>query len=571
MAGQDIVFLVIDAYGGSNAIRSWMDTWFSDAYMLQASNAFQAATLISERSVDVVVVGDMPDENSIREDKNLMALPVAFWSEGGEANTLLQTLVKARSNYCDNTEDTVYNMLEKHDKILNDLPTLVCEFTAEGILTYVNKSFSMCYMKPKDDLIGKPIGNFFLPEDREARINAYQSLNPLRRISRGIYSMECNSIKRWYEWQDRAIYDSKGNLLWIYSIGSDVTENRELGEQLCYNEDHDKLTQVYSREYFWEYQKKLDKKSEYPLTVVMADINGLKLVNDSFGHTAGDNILQHAAKILKSACRTQDLVARIGGDEFVVLMPGGGKKEAEALINRVKETYKKEADDDTVLSVSFGHASKENEMQDMDEVFALAENDMNRNKMFENASTRSQAIDMIMRSLFEKSKRELLHSRRVSTYAERIAQELGLGDDQVNAVRIAGLIHDIGKIGVDERILNKEGKLTDDEWKKIKMHPVAGWRILSSVKEFSELAEFVMSHHEQWAGGGYPKGLRGEAIPLESRIISIADGYDVMTSTQSYHIPLSRNQAKEELESCAGEQYDPRLVEVFVQKVLRTE
>ena len=521
--------------------------------------------------MDLVIVGDVPEEEPIRQDQTLMSLPIAFWSEKGEDNVLLQTLVKARSNYLDNTEESVYTQLEKHDKILNDLPTLVCEFTADGTLTYVNKSFSLCYMKSKDDLIGQKVADFFLPEDREDRIHAYTSLNRLRRVSRGVYSMECNGQKRWYEWQDRAIYDSRGNLLWIYAIGSDVTENKELGEQLDYNDDHDKLTQVYSREYFWEYQKKIDKKSEYPLTVVVADINGLKLVNDSFGHTAGDRILQHAAKILRDASRAQDMVARTGGDEFVILMPQAGKKEAEALINRVKEAYKKDKDDDEVLSISFGHASKDSELQDMDEIFALAENDMNRNKMFENASTRSQAIDMIMRSLFEKSKRELLHSRRVSTYAERLAQEMGLDEAHVNACRTAALIHDIGKIGVDESILNKEGKLTDEEWKSIRKHPVAGWRILSSVKEFSDLAEYVMAHHEQWGGGGYPKGIEGEKIPLESRIIAIADGYDVMTSTQSYHIPLTKEQAKEELLSCAGKQYDPQLVDVFVQKVLRSE
>jgi diguanylate cyclase (GGDEF)-like protein/PAS domain S-box-containing protein/putative nucleotidyltransferase with HDIG domain len=571
MAGHDLVFLVIDAYGGSPAINKWLETWFPDANIVKTSTVFQAVTLLSEQAVDVVVIGDMPDEASVREEKTLTALPLAFWSEGAEKNALLQTLVKARSNYCDNSEDVVDSQLEKYAKIMDDLPSLVCEFTAEGILTYVNKSFSLCQKKSRDELIGKPIAGFILPENREARISAYESLKPLRRTCRGIYGMDCNGEKRWYECQDRAIYDSRGKLLWIYSVGSDVTEKEQLGEQLCFSEIHDGLTQVYNREHFWKYQQKLDKKSDYPLTVVTADINGLKLVNDSFGHTAGDHIIQHAARILKDACRAQDMLARIGGDEFAVLMPGGGKKEAEALISRVKSTYNKEVDEDLVLSISFGHASKETELQDMDEVFAMAENNMNRNKMFENASTRSQAINIIMHSLFEKSNRELLHSRRVSTYAERIAQELGLDDDQVNAVRIAGLIHDIGKIGVDECILNKEGKLTDVEWKDIKKHPVAGWRILSSVKELSELAEFVLAHHEQWSGGGYPNGLKGEAIPLESRIIAIADGYDVMTSTQSYRSPLDSDQAREELENCAGDQYDPRLVEVFVQKVLRTE
>lgn len=171
-------------------------------------------------------------------------------------------------------------------------------------------------------------------------------------------------------------------------------------------------------------------------------------------------------------------------------------------------------------------------------------------------------------ALFEKSKREFAHSNRVGNICESIASKMNLDKDTVSQMRIAGFIHDIGKIGIDEKILNKPGSLTIDERGEIEKHPEVGWRLLSSAKEFSELAQLILSHHEKWDGSGYPNRLKGKEIPLEARIICVADSYDAMTTDRSYRKGLSKEDAIKELLRCAGTQFDPNIVDVFVNQVL---
>jgi HD-GYP domain-containing protein (c-di-GMP phosphodiesterase class II) len=193
---------------------------------------------------------------------------------------------------------------------------------------------------------------------------------------------------------------------------------------------------------------------------------------------------------------------------------------------------------------------------------------MYRYKLYERSSVRSNTIDLIMSTLFEKSNRESNHSDRVSSICQATASIMKFDKGDVERMRIAGLVHDIGKIGIDDKILNKAGSLSSDEWYEMKKHPEIGWRILSTTNEFLELAQFVLNHHEKWDGSGYPNGLKGEAIQLEARIIAIADAYDAMTSDRSYRKRLSNEEAIKELTRCSGSQFDPNLVEVFVNQVI---
>ena len=174
-------------------------------------------------------------------------------------------------------------------------------------------------------------------------------------------------------------------------------------------------------------------------------------------------------------------------------------------------------------------------------------------------------------TLHEKNKREEQHSHRVSALCKRMGEALGLPEHKIEELKLVGLLHDIGKIAIDENILNKPGKLTDDEWKEIKRHPEIGYRILSTVNDMSEMAEYVLAHHEKWDGKGYPRGLKGEEIPFASRIITIADAYDAMTSERNYRSALPNEVALEELQKNAGIQFDPKLVSVFIEKVLGQE
>jgi diguanylate cyclase (GGDEF)-like protein/PAS domain S-box-containing protein len=354
----------------------------------------------------------------------------------------------------------------------------------------------------------------------------------------------------------------------IAIAAQDITDRKNVESELLYLSFHDHLTGVYNRRFFEKELKNLDSNHNLPLSIIMCDVNGLKLVNDSFGHDSGDMLLIKAAETIRKACREGDIVARIGGDEFIVLLPNTSAEDTAQIANQIKEKAYKMKVANIELSISYGHDTKTIDKQSIIEIIANAENHMYRHKLYERSSVRSKTIDLIMNALFEKSNREAMHSNRVSRFCESIATKMNLNKDAVNQLKIAGLIHDIGKIGVEERILNKPGRLDVDERRDIERHPEIGWRLLSSTNDFSELAQFVLNHHEKWDGSGYPNGLKNETIPLESRIIAVADAYDAMTSKRSYKNEIDKEEAVEELKRCSGSQFDPQIVEVFINHVL---
>ena len=347
----------------------------------------------------------------------------------------------------------------------------------------------------------------------------------------------------------------------------DITEEKAIESELLHLGYHDKLTCVYNRRFFEEELRRLDTERNLPLSIIMGDVNGLKLINDSFGHSIGDKVLIKTAELIKKACRSDEIVARLGGDEFVIILPKTDNTKSTIVVDRIKSLFCKEKIAGIELSVSFGIDTKKNIEQKISEVFANAENHMYRHKIFVHSSMRSETIDIIMNALFEKSSRESLHSKRVSKICEAFALKLGVSADEAKQIRIAGLVHDIGKISIDETILNKVKPLNVQEWAEIKKHPEAGWRILSSAKEFLELAQFILEHHEWWDGTGYPKGLKGKEISLEARIISVCDAYDAMTSNRSYKKDLGQEYALKEIKNCAGTQFDPYIVDSFISQI----
>jgi len=193
---------------------------------------------------------------------------------------------------------------------------------------------------------------------------------------------------------------------------------------------------------------------------------------------------------------------------------------------------------------------------------------MYKKKLYESPSMRGKAIKAIINTLHEKNKREEHHSHRVSALCKNMGEALGLPEREIEELKSVGLFHDIGKIAVDENVLNKPSKLTDDEWKEIKRHPEIGYRLLNTVNDMSDVANYVLHHHERWDGKGYPKGFKGDEIPFVSRIVTIVDAYDAMTSERSYRSALSETFVIEELQKNAGVQFDPELVNVFIDKVL---
>lgn len=364
------------------------------------------------------------------------------------------------------------------------------------------------------------------------------------------------------------IKDAQGKITGVVLVFRDVTEKKKSRDEITYLSFHDYLTGLYNRRFFEAEVKRLDTERNLPFTIIMGDVNGLKLINDSFGHFAGDELLIRIAKILKKSFRAADIIARVGGDEYAILLPKTDGSEAQKLINRTLELLLKEKVRDLDLSISFGWATKTVMSQTTDLVTKMAEDYMYNNKLFEGPSVRGRVIDSIVATINAKSPREQAHSERVSELCVAIGEALKFEEGEIKTLKVFGLLHDIGKIAIDDDILNKADDLTDQEHNEIKRHSEIGFRILSTVNDMSEIADYVLCHHERWDGKGYPKGLAGDSIPLPSRICAIADAYDAMTSDRSYRPALTHEFAVEELQKNSGTQFDPKLVVAFLQKVL---
>lgn len=448
---------------------------------------------------------------------------------------------------------------EKSRAIIKAIPDILFTFDSNGVFIDTEAKDENILMLPKEEFIGKTISEV-MPE--EIADLACENLRLVLETGK-LHTFEYKLLGSYCE-----IRMVKCGADHVLAALRDMTVKKELEERLeylCYN---DQLTGLYNRRYYEEELKRLDVKENYPLTIVLGDVNGLKLINDSFGHVVGDELIKKSAQIIKNGCRSHDVVIRLGGDEFVVLLPKTDTYEAEKIVENINNLAKKEKIQGLDISISFGYETKCHEDEMIQEIFIKAEDYMYKRKLFESSNMRGKTIDTIINTLNEKNKREEQHSVRVANLCELMGKNIGVPKRKIQELKNAGLLHDIGKIAIEENILNKPGRLTEDEYNEIKRHPEIGYRILSTVNEMSEIAKYVLSHHEMWNGEGYPKGIKDIDIPFESRIISIVDAYDAMTSERPYRKALSEEFAIEELKRNSGIQFDPELVNLFIEKVL---
>jgi diguanylate cyclase (GGDEF)-like protein/PAS domain S-box-containing protein len=367
------------------------------------------------------------------------------------------------------------------------------------------------------------------------------------------------------------IFNKQNELVGIVIVFRDYTEKWERLKKIEYLNFHDDMTGIYNRRFFEEELQRLDTKRNFPLSIIMGDINGLKLINDSFGHKYGDELLVKSANAIINECREDDIIARIGGDEFAIILPNSTVDDAAEVIKRIKGNLEKQEIFGIDVSVSFGWGCKTDISQNIQTMFREAEDNMYRNKIFESSSMRSKTVEIISKTLFEKNGRELVHSKRVSELCVLLADKLGLGNNIINNLKLTGLMHDIGKIGIEDKILNKDGKLTDEEYALMKRHSEIGFRILNSVSEFSDIAISVLQHHEKWDGSGYPQGLKGKEISIEARIVCIADAFDAMTSPRSYRNTIGQSEALKEIERCCGTHFDPDIAHRFIEMIAASQ
>jgi diguanylate cyclase (GGDEF)-like protein/putative nucleotidyltransferase with HDIG domain len=354
----------------------------------------------------------------------------------------------------------------------------------------------------------------------------------------------------------------------VVVVFRDFTEKKEKLNEIKYLSYHDHLTGLYNRRYIEDSLTRLDTRRNLPFTIMSIDMNGLKLTNDAFGHEMGDKLLISCGKMLREVCRKDDIIGRMGGDEFMILLPNTDEVAAQKVKERIEIASKKIKLDSVIVSLAVGFSTKDAEDMEIQAVMSKADNNMYKNKLKYGKIMRSKTIELLLKNINLKYDSEQIHTERVSQYCEAIAREMGFSENEVDKVKTAAVLHDIGKITISTEILNKPGRLTQDEYEIIKKHPETGYQILKSVDEYAPFALDVLYHHERIDGKGYPEGLKGDEIPLVARIIAVADTYEAMTAKRPYQIPKTKDEAIRELIRCSGSQFDTEIVRVFVEHVL---
>ncbi len=335
--------------------------------------------------------------------------------------------------------------------------------------------------------------------------------------------------------------------------------------EIEYKSFHDELTDTYNRRFFEEELARMDTERQLPISIIMSDLNGLKIINDSHGHELGDRLLQLAAKIIKESLRAEDILARFGGDEFAVLLPSTSRAEAEKIVERIKNKCQATLDNKLPISLGIGLATKEDPEEEIAQTLKRADNNMYQNKLLASRSTKNKIVTSLLNTLRAKSDETEEHSERMIELSEKLGKKLGLSGSEINKLSLLASLHDIGKTSISEEILNKPGSLSEEEREIIQEHPERGYRIATATEEFSIIAREILCHHEHWDGKGYPNQLKGEDIPYLSRIISIIDAYDVMTNERPYSKAISKKEALQEIQLEAGRQFDPDLVAEFLE------
>ncbi|AKN33436.1 diguanylate cyclase [Clostridium carboxidivorans P7] len=325
----------------------------------------------------------------------------------------------------------------------------------------------------------------------------------------------------------------------------------------------DKLTGLKNRVYMEKKFFKLDNEDGTKYSIIMGDLNGLKLTNDTFGHKIGDRLICKIGDILKSICSQDDIIARWGGDEFIILVINKEDIHVSNLIESIKKECEKITEFGFKISIALGSAKKD-EAQSTEAVMNLAEERMYRSKLTESKSSRNATIMSLERTLYEKNSETEEHTQRVKELSMKLGKKVNLSKDELEELELLSLLHDIGKMGIPDNILMKPGKLTNEEWEIMKRHTEIGYRIAKATPGLSHVANEILCHHEKFDGTGYPQGLKGESIPILSRIINIVDSFDVMTHKRVYKDASNIEHAVEELKRCSGTQFDPVIVNEFL-------
>jgi diguanylate cyclase (GGDEF)-like protein/PAS domain S-box-containing protein len=455
---------------------------------------------------------------------------------------------------------------EKYKALFDVIPFGIMELDGEGLIINVNKQVLEIFDCKQKDLVGDSLENIDIFKNKEIK-NYFDFLDyPIsekRQFSAEIELLNRSGDNIYVE-LNYYIHKKDNEIKSVYIIINNISERKRIEEEIRYLRYHDQLTELFNRSYFDEEIKRLNTERQLPLSIVIGDINGLRIINDAFGNNEGDRLLKIVSDIFKKVCRREDIIARYGEDEFAVLLPATSKELALEIKNRIKEMCEKVSKKEFPFILSLGVSTKENREQQFNETIISAKDSMYRNKLISGKNTPGGVVFSLIDSLLENGYETKEHIKRVEKMAGELGSALRLTNSKMDELSMLASLHDLGKVAIPDNILKDKEKLSSKDWEVIKSYPEIGYNIAKSSFKFAHIADYILHHHERWDGLGYPMKLKGEDIPLLSRIMSIVDAYDVMRSGRFYKKTLTKDDAIKELRKCSGKQFDPKIVEEFI-------
>lgn len=448
----------------------------------------------------------------------------------------------------------------------NKYKRLIENLSGEYFFYIVDMEGELEYVSPSvQDMLG------YTPEEflRQDRTLTRRGLDErfFKEQNREIEIETARGDKRIIEVTEVLIRERSGEIVALEGIAKDITEKKERQLEIEYLSFHDSMTGLYNRRFFEAELSRLDVSRNYPISILYGDINGLKLANDIFGHEVGDKLIMTVSKIIKMECRGDDIIARIGGDEYAIILPKANRDVVEGIVSRIMKAIERERLNGIVVSVSFGWATKQSEGEALEDTLKKADERMYKKKLKESPVMRRNTVELIISKAEELGIVQAKIKSKDADILDGLSRELELDDRERELLFESYRLRNIGKYALDKSILESTEKLKNSDWNSVKRHPELGYRILSATPKYERYADFILYHHENWDSTGYPNGIGEKSIPLISRVIAVVDAYSSMVEDRKFRRAYDRDFAISEIKSCSGKRYDPDIVDIFLRIV----
>jgi len=441
----------------------------------------------------------------------------------------------------------------------------------DGNLIYINQSFADAHGYGLEELLGSPLGLLYTgSQERQMAELKHELLATGGFVGREIWHKHRSGRTYPMLMTGSLLRDRDGKPDCMVFSALDISDQKRHQDQLRYFGFHDQLTGVYNRAYLDEELKRLASGRRHPVSIISADLNGLKLVNDTMGHAAGDELLITVAGLIQSALRSSDVVARTGGDEFAVVLPSTPEEAATEVAHRIALAVERHSEQagKWPVSLSIGVATSLTPETSLARTAQLADSRMYQDKVTRRAGQLGRTAGALLTALARQTGLPAGYAQDLAGTAQKVGSRLGLSAQQLSDLALLVQFHDLGKVATSGNNLRKRRAAgvgsPETEAETARLHPEIGFRLASSIPELVGIADLILKHRERWDTMGYPLGIGGEDIPLVARVFAVAQAYAALIHGWPEGEPMARADAVAEVSSHAGTRYDPQVVAALV-------